>query len=97
MAHPFLRLDEAGVREFLTRAVPAGLDAMETRYVSFDEETTRLAVRIASEFGLRQSGGSDFHGSNKPGISIGTGRGRLRVPAAFLPELRSPREPVPLR
>ena len=91
MAHPFLKLDETGVREFLRQALPAGLDAMETRYVSFDEKTTALAIRIAGESGLRQSGGSDFHGANKPGISIGTGLGGLRVPAEFLPLLRRPR------
>jgi predicted metal-dependent phosphoesterase TrpH len=29
LAHPFLNLDEQGLRRFLLEAVPAGLDAME--------------------------------------------------------------------
>ena len=83
MAHPFLKLDEAGVRTFLARAVRHGLDAMETVYVTFDEPTTRLAKALAGEYGLLMSGGSDFHGQNKPGIFLGTGHGNLAVPDDF--------------
>ena len=83
MAHPFLKLDEAGVRTFLTKAVRHGLDAMETVYVTFDEPTTRLAKSLAGEFGLLMSGGSDFHGQNKPDIRLGVGRGTLAVPEEF--------------
>ena len=88
LAHPFLDLDEAGLRRFLSKAVEAGLDGMETRYATFDEETSQLAKRIADEFGLLESGGSDFHGANKPDIQLGTGRGDLSVPERFLTELK---------
>ena len=91
MAHPLLKLNEEELREFLNRACPCGLDAMETNYVTFDEETTRTAVRIAEEYHLLQSGGSDFHGANKPGISLGTGYGNLAVPLEFLKKLKSRR------
>lgn len=88
LAHPLLSLKEEKLRRFLTAAVPAGLDAMETRYVTYDTSTTLLAEAIAGEFGLLPSGGSDFHGDNKPGIRMGTGKGSLRVPAEYLPRLR---------
>lgn len=88
LAHPFLKLDEAGVRTFLDRAVEHGLDAMETVYVSFDRQTTALAMDLAREYGLLMSGGSDFHADNKPGIFIGTGRGELAVPDAFYRAIR---------
>ncbi len=84
LAHPFLSLQEAALREFLKVAVSCGLDGMETIYSTFDEDQSRLAQAIAAEFGLLQSGGSDFHGSNKPDIAIGVGRGNLAVPTAFL-------------
>ena len=84
LAHPFLNLDEAGLREFLTEAKQAGLDGMEVRYPLFDREQTELAGAIAREFGLLPSGGSDFHGANKPHISLGTGRGELAVPNEWL-------------
>ena len=88
LAHPFLDLDEGGLRRFLSDAVPAGLDGMETRYSRFSEEQSRLAARIAREFGLLESGGSDFHGEIKPDIRMGTGTGALSVPDAFLIRLR---------
>ena len=87
LAHPFLELDEQGLREFLTKAKPLGLDAIETHYSTYDEETTRLAEKIADEFGIKQSGGSDFHGYRKPDISLGIGRGNLFVPAEFAENL----------
>lgn len=88
LAHPLLTMDEAMLRAFLPRAVEAGLDAMETEYSTYDEEATRLARTIAKEFGLRRSGGSDYHGDRKPDIRIGVGRGSLAVPASLLDELR---------
>jgi len=89
LAHPFLSLQEPELRVFLKEAVSYGLDGMETLYSTFDEQQTRLAQSIAGEFNLLQSGGSDFHGSNKPDISIGIGRGDLAVPLAFLHALET--------
>lgn len=89
LAHPFLSLQEPALRAFLKEAVSCGLDGMETLYSTFDEKQTRLAQSIAGEFHLLQSGGSDFHGSNKPDISIGIGRGNLAVPLTFLHALET--------
>lgn len=88
LAHPFLNLDEAGLREFLPEAAACGLDGMEVAYSKYSPETTALAERIAGEYGLKKSGGSDFHGGNKPDISLGTGRGELAVPLNWLENLR---------
>lgn len=79
LAHPFLNMEEEVLREFLTQA--EGLDAMETEYVSFTPEQRTKARKIAAEFGLLCSGGSDFHADNKPDIKMGTGRGDLQVAA----------------
>ena len=87
LAHPFLDLDEEGLRRFLAEAVPAGLDGMETRYSRFSGEQTRLARAIAREFGLLESGGSDFHGHIKPDIRMGVGTGDLSVPDGVLAAL----------
>ena len=38
--------------------------------------------------GLLQSGGSDFHGLNKPDIKLGVGRGNLRIPQLFAEEMK---------
>jgi predicted metal-dependent phosphoesterase TrpH len=89
LAHPFLNLDEAGLRAFLPEAVSAGLDGMETLYPRYSPEETASAQSIAEEFGLLPSGGSDFHGENKPDIALGTGTGELRVPCRFLDKLKA--------
>ncbi len=88
LAHPFLSLEEAALRGFLPQAVAAGLDAMEVSYSKYSPETTARALAVADEFGLKYSGGSDFHGGNKPDIALGTGRGDLVVPAGWLDALR---------
>jgi predicted metal-dependent phosphoesterase TrpH len=80
LAHPFLNLEEESLREFLAEAVPCGLDGMETIYSTYDEETTILAKNLADEFGIQHSGGSDYHGGNKPHIQLGIGQGNLAIP-----------------
>ena len=88
LAHPLLTMSTEGLRVFLEQAVPCGLDGMETIYSTYDEQTTRIAVQMADEFGLKHSGGSDFHGSRKPDISLGTGRGNLSVSDELLAGLK---------
>jgi predicted metal-dependent phosphoesterase TrpH len=87
LAHPFLNLDEAGLRAFLPEAVAAGLDGMEVLYPRYSRSETALAEKIAAEFGLLPSGGSDFHGVFKPDIALGSGTGELRVPEGFFTAL----------
>ena len=43
---------------------------------------------LAKEFSLLKSGGSDFHGDNKPDIQLGIGKGDLLVPASYYYELK---------
>ena len=88
LAHPFLNLDEAGLRAFLPEAIDCGLDGMEVLYPKYKPEETALAHKIAEEFGILKSGGSDFHGDNKPDIAMGSGRGTLAVPTEYMLKLR---------
>lgn len=71
LAHPFLSLSEAALRIFLPEAKGRGLAAMETLYATYDDATTMLARQMAAEFGLLESGGSDFHGAVKPDNPLG--------------------------
>ena len=87
-AHPYLSLTADEVREFLPLARAAGLDAMETLYSKYSEETTRIAKSAAEEFGILESGGSDFHGPIKPDVALGVGRGNLFVPYEFLLKIK---------
>lgn len=89
LAHPFLNLDEVALRAFLPEAVEAGLDGMEVAYSKYTPATTRAAFAVADAFGLLRSGGSDFHGGNKPDIALGTGRGDLQIPSQWLTALKN--------
>ena len=90
LAHPFLNFkEEQPLRLFLQEAVRHGLDAMETIYSSYSDETTALARKLAAEYSLKESGGSDFHGTAKPTISLGIGKGNLKVPTEFLRKLQA--------
>ena len=88
LAHPFLNLQEAELVKMLPKAVSCGLDAMETMYPLYDEAATSKAKGIAEAFNLLESGGSDFHGSNKPGIRLGVGTGNLRIPQEVADRLK---------
>ncbi|HNQ77876.1 MAG TPA: PHP domain-containing protein [Acidobacteriota bacterium] len=58
-----------------------GLEGMECFYRNHTEEDERALLAIAGKLGLVVTGGSDFHGANRPNIEIGTGEGRLNVPS----------------
>ena len=87
LAHPLLSMDKDALCALLPEARAHGLDAIETHYSTYDEETTALATEIAREYGLLESGGSDYHAARKPDISLGVGRGTLTVPYSFLEAL----------
>lgn len=90
LAHPFLGIDTPdALAEFLKKAVNCGLQGMETHYSTFSSEQTEILEIMAQQFGLAQSGGSDFHGQIKPDIRLGFGKGNLQIPQAFLEGLRN--------
>ena len=60
---------------------------METYYSTFSEADHRDMKRLADQYGLLHSGGSDFHGNVKPHIQIGKGMGRLVIPYDVLENL----------
>ena len=84
LAHPWLNLNEGELTGFLREAVPLGLDGLEGIYSEFTPDQREKLIRIAGEHGLLVSGGSDFHGGNKPDIALGSGKGDLRVPVELL-------------
>ena len=82
LAHPLQELTEPELRALLPAAIEAGLIGMESMHSSYTQETIWLAESIAKEFNLLTSGGSDFHGTVKPDVSLGNGKGQLCIPAS---------------
>ena len=87
LAHPLLDIDEAALRRLLPEAIGAGLLGIETRHASYTKEQAEIARSAAEDLSLLQSGGSDFHGDNKPDIRLGTGKGDLQIPNEFYEKL----------
>lgn len=88
-AHLLVSLEKEECADFLSQATQAGLMAIETCYSMYSEDETAFAKELAERFGLLESGGSDFHGKNKPDIKLITGKGSLFVPDDFYVKLKT--------
>lgn len=84
LAHPkLIRFPkDIGIRDLLEALKAKGLAGLECYYSLHSEEEMQMYLDLAREFDLLPTGGSDYHGGNKPEISVGTGLGNLRVPMA---------------
>ena len=89
LAHPFsLGLSPEEMEPAIRELADGGLVGLEAIYGRYSrEERADLAV-IAAHAGLAITGGSDHHGTYKPDLSVGTGRGDLHVPDGALAALR---------
>ena len=58
-----------------------GIESMYSTYSGFDE---LFVKNLAGKHCLLESGGSDFHGANKPDIRLGVGRGNLMISYSYL-------------
>ena len=90
LAHPLLygwSLDELDAHlEELSRD---GLVGVETYYSRFKPDEVATLERLAEEYGLVTTGGSDYHGAIKPDLSIGLGMGGLAVREEVLEALKA--------
>lgn len=79
LAHPHtVKLPEGGSLESLLGGLcEQGLDGMECYYPGYDASHTRRLLDLCGRFGLCVSGGSDYHGANKPNRMGLTGAGRV--------------------
>lgn len=85
LAHPLLyKYTRSEVEKLVVYLKSFGLDALETYYSSHTDADEYFVRNLAKRQGLLMTGGSDFHGANKPDIALGTGRGKLKVPAELL-------------
>lgn len=92
LAHPFqYQLPEEGLETLIRELKEAGLMGIEAYYCKHTKEMTEKVVKLADKYGLLLSGGSDFHGDNKPGLEMGSGYGHLHVPGECLLELKHAR------
>jgi predicted metal-dependent phosphoesterase TrpH len=90
LAHP-VRLPQRGpqLAQLLERLTQVGLQGIEVFHSEHSTENSADYADLARRFDLIPTGGSDFHGDNKPGIRLGTGlNSNLNLPYSFLENMR---------
>lgn len=89
LAHPvLLRKTYDELDKLLAELKGFGLVGIEAVYSENSKDDTGNLMRLAIKHDLIVTGGSDFHGSFKPGLELGKGRGNLEVPYELLEKLK---------
>jgi hypothetical protein len=91
LAHPVrvVKNDWAKLAKYVETLAGMGMQAIEVFHSDHSPENVAYYRSLAERFGLGVTGGSDFHGGNKPSISLGTGfRNNLAVPDEVLAGLK---------
>ncbi|MDO5403172.1 MAG: PHP domain-containing protein [Eubacteriales bacterium] len=90
LAHPVLyHLGNDATAKLMDYLKAAGITALEALYSTYTLGEELQMRKLASHYGLLISGGSDYHGDNKPNIHLGKGLGRLHVPYKVLEQLKN--------
>ena len=85
LAHPLLyNLPHDELYALVDRLKKAGLKGLEVYYSTNHGQDEVNVKALANHFGLVATGGSDFHGSVKPHIELGVGKGNLKIPYSVL-------------
>lgn len=87
LAHLYIYANAACIRRNLTEILREfALDGVECAHSDFTKQQIEDLSGFCRAHGFWQCGGSDYHGSRKPGIELGTGRGQLTITEAYLTE-----------
>jgi predicted metal-dependent phosphoesterase TrpH len=90
LAHPFsLGLEPAETESAIAELAGHGLGGLEAIYGRYSPEDRDALTGLAHRHGLAITGGSDHHGTFKPDLQVGIGRGDLNVPDTALDDLRA--------
>jgi predicted metal-dependent phosphoesterase TrpH len=92
LAHPLaLDLGPSALSAAVAELAEAGLVGIEATYGRYSPDERAALAELARRHGLVATGGSDYHGTVKADLAVGTGEGDLRVPDAVLEELEARR------
>lgn len=73
--------------DYVASLKDAGLDGIEGYYTEYTPEMQKEYQALAKKYGLLISGGTDFHGANKPHIKLGVGYGELKIPYSLVDDI----------
>lgn len=89
LAHPMLYgYSQSEVTQILRSLKQEGLDGVECLYSTHKKEETTHLLQVCLNLKLFPTGGSDFHGTNKPLLDLGSGYGELEIPFEVLEAMR---------
>lgn len=89
LAHPLLyKLSDKRLEMIVSQLSANGLGAIEAYYSTHSPRDVKYIKELALKNRLKLSGGSDFHGTNKPKLDLATGYGNLQVPYDIIEELK---------
>ena len=89
IAHPKqMRLDEEQLNEEFARLVDEGLGGIEAYNSCQNRQEAELYKKLAKRFNLFVTGGSDFHGANKPEVDLGNLGGGAELDYELIEEMK---------
>jgi len=92
LAHPLtLGLGPGELDAAVGELAGVGFAGLEARYARYDRHQRAALGTLALRHGLVPTGGSDYHGTVKPGLAVGVGQGDLCVPDDTLADLAARR------
>lgn len=95
LAHPILyHMSDKRLDALVAHLKDAGLIGIEAIYSTYAGADERQIRGLADKYRLLLSGGSDFHGTNKKNIDLGTGMGKLYVPDELLVKINQVRKNI---
>ncbi|MBE5839644.1 PHP domain-containing protein [Butyrivibrio sp.] len=90
LAHPILyHMSDEKLEALVVRLIGAGLKGIEAIYSTYEPAEERQIRNLAAKYDLLISGGSDFHGANKPKIDLGVGYGKMFIPEELLTNIKN--------
>lgn len=93
LAHPYqYHLGDKKTEELVSYLKEMGLHGLEVYHSSNNQYESGKLKKLAKKYQLFPTGGSDFHGTNKPDIDLGSGRGGLRISALLLDDIKRIRQ-----
>ncbi len=89
LAHPTLYgLKTAALTKLIKELTSYGLDGLEAMHSIHSKQDEVFLRDLAIKNDLIISGGSDFHGANKPNLEIAIGYGNLKIPYSVLDKIK---------
>ena len=90
LAHPMqYGFSKDRLESFINLLKDSGLEGLECLYSRYTASDSSMLIRMAKRHGLFVTGGTDFHGANKPEIHLGTGiNNNLEIPWSLLVEAK---------